>query len=480
MVQKDLRGFLAAIEASGDLITVHEEVDWDLEVCALGRLACERDAPAILFRNVKDYGPDWPVFVNPIATWRRLAVAFGLPPDTPLRRLYQTYAEREQNLIPPKIVADAPCKEVRIPGDKVDLFELPAPMVHEGDGGRYLGTWDLVVSKDPTSGWVNWGIYRFMVHNERLLTGFPRPTSHLGKMFLDHYVPARRAMPIAIAIGCDLPSHLAAAATFKIGGNEAELAGGLGERPVELVKCETSDLCVPASAEIVIEAEVLPDRIAQEGPYGEYPGYRTGEMGHSICARVTSITHRRKPIFTVDVTGFKDCSSIVTSVSGAIAIQRRLEKHGVPVVAVYVPPEGAVHLAIVSVRRGGAEIAEQVLQTLTARRALLSKVIVVDEDVDVFNLAAVLHAFSTKCHPGTGIHVTHYQGRANTLTPCYSQAERVVRSGASAVFDATWPPGWPAETIPVRATFDSSFPASVQTRVLDRWKALGLQKTWGL
>jgi 4-hydroxy-3-polyprenylbenzoate decarboxylase len=474
MVPKDLRSFLKAIEASGDLITVAQEVDWDLELCAFGRLACERDAPAMLFTNVKDYGPDWSVFLNPIATWRRLAVALGLPADTSVPELYRTYAEREQNLIPPKTVADAPCKEVRILGDKVDLFELPTPMVHEGDGGRYLGTWDLVVSKDPTTGWVNWGIYRFMVHNERLLTGFPRPTSHLGKMFLDHYVPKHQAMPIAIAIGCDLSSHLAAAATFKLGGNEAELAGGLGARPVELVKCETSDLYIPASAELVVEAEVLPDRIAQEGPYGEYPGYRTGEMGHSICARVTAITHRRQPIFTVDVTGLKDCSSIVTSISGAVAIQRRLEKHGVPVAAVYVPPEGAVHLAIVSVRRGGAEVAERALQTLTARRALLSKIIVVDEDVDVFNLAAVLHAFSTKCHPGTGIHVTRYEGRANTLTPCYSQTERAARSGATAAFDATWPPEWPREMIPVRATFDSSYPAEVQRRVLDRWKSLGL------
>ncbi len=475
MAPKDLRAFLTAIEASRDLITVDQEVDWDLELCALGRLGCERDAPAMLFRNIKDYGTEWPVCVNPIATWRRLAVALGLAPETPLRRLYQVYAEREQKLLPPKIVTDGPSKEVRVPGDQVDLFELPAPMVHEGDGGRYIGTWDLVVSKDPTTGWVNWGIYRFMIHNERLLTGFPRPTSHLGKMFLDHYVPERRAMPIAIAIGCDLPSHLAAAATFKIGGNEAELAGALGEQPVELVKCETSDLYVPASAEIVIEAEVLPRGIAQEGPYGEYPGYRTGEMGHSICARVTALSHRHHPILTVDVTGFKDSSAIVTSISGAIAIQRRLEKHGVPVEAVYVPPEGAVHLAIVSVRRGGAETAQQVLRTLTARRALLSKIILVDEDVDVFNLAAVLHAFATKCHPAKGIHVTEYEGRANTLTPCYSQAERVARSGSTAAFDATWPPEWPAETIPVRATFDRSFPADMQKRVLERWKALGIE-----
>ncbi len=476
MAHKDLRSFLAAIEASGDLITIDDEVDWDLELCALGRLSCERDGPAMLFDNVKDYGGDWRVLVNPIATWRRLAVAFGLPADTLARRLYEVYAEREQKLIPPVVAPDGPCKEVVIPGEKVDLFDLPVPMVHEGDGGRYLGTWDIVVSRDPTTGWVNWGIYRFMVHDERLLAGFPRPTSHLGKMLLDHYVPERKPMPIAIAIGCDLPSHLAAAATFQLGGNEADLAGGLGERPVELVKCETSDLYVPATSEIVVEAEVLPDRIVQEGPYGEYPGYRTGEMGHAICARVTAITHRRRPIFTIDTTGFKDSSSIVTSVSGAIAIQRRLEKHGVPVVAVYVPPEGAVHMAIVAVKRGGGDVAEQVLQTLTARRALMSKIIVVDEDVDIFNVAAVLHAFSTKCHPGTGIHVTHYEGRANTLTPCYSQKERAARSGATVAFDATWPPEWPADTVPVRATFDRSFPQSIQQRVLDRWKALGLSK----
>ncbi len=474
MAPRDLRSFLAAIEKSGDLVTTDKEIDWDLDVCALGRLSCERGGPSILFRNVKNYGPDWPALVNPVATWRRLALAFGLPPDTSVPRLYQAYAEREQRPIPPVVVKDGPCKEVVIPGAKVDCFDLPVPMVHDGDGGRYLGTWDLVVSKDPASGWVNWGMYRFMIHSERLLTGFPRPTSHLGKMFLDHYVPKKQPMPIAIAIGCDQPSHLAAASTFRLGGSEAELAGGLGEQAVELIQCETSDLQVPATSEIVIEAEVLPDRIAQEGPYGEYPGYRTGEMGHGICARVTAITHRKRPIFTIDTTGYMDSSSFVTTISGAIAIQRRLEKYGVPVVAVNVPPEGGVHLTIISVRRGGGAVAEQILQTLTARRALMSKIIVVDEDVDVFNLGQVLHAFATKCHPGTGIHVTHYEGRANTLTPAYSQAERVARSGATVAFDATWPLEWPSETVPVRATLDRTYPPEVQQRALERWRALGL------
>ena len=474
MSHKDLRSFLAAIEASGDLIAIRDQVDWDQEMSGIGRLGCERSGPAFMFSNIKDYAREWRVLANPIATWRRLAVGMGLPADTSLRQLYATYAERENKPIAPVHVKDGPCKEILISGDNVSLFDLPAPMVHEGDGGRYLGTWNLVVSKDADTDWVNWGMYRFMVHNDRLLTGFPRPTSHLGKMLLEGYVPRKRAMPIAIVIGATQPSHIAAAATFRIAGNEADLAGGLGAQAVELVKCGTSDLMVPATAEIVIEAEVYPDRIAQEGPYGEYPGYRSGEMGNSICARVTAITHRRDPILTLDTTGFMDSSATTTSISGAIAIKRRLEKHGVPVVDVYVPPEGGIHMTIVSVSRGGAAVAQEVVEVLTARRALMSKIIIVDEDVDVFNMSAVIHAFATKCHPDRGTHIERYEGRANTLTPAYSLEERVSRSGATVAFDSTWPPEWPRETTPVRATLDSMYSPEIQRRVLERWKALGL------
>ncbi len=474
MAHKDLRSFLAAIEASGDLININDQVDWDEELSGIGRLSCERNGPAFMFNNIKDYASDWRILANPVAGWRRFAVALGLPADTPIRKLYDLYAEREQKLIPPTIVKDGPCKEVVIPGDKVDLFDLPVPMVHEGDGGRYLGTWDLVVSKDIDSGWVNWGMYRFMVHNEHLLTGYPRPTSHLGKMLLDGYAPRGKFMPIAIAIGADIPSHLAAASTFRLAGDEADLAGGLGERSVELIKCETSDLYVPATSEIVIEAEVYPHGVAQEGPYGEYPGYRSGEMGNAICARVTAITHRRNPILTLDTTGFMDSSAVTTSITGAIAIRRRLEKHGIEVAEVYMPPEGGVHMAIVSVRRGGAATAQKIVELLTARRALVSKIIVVDEDVDVFNISAVLHAFATKCHPARGTHIHRYEGRANALTPAYSLEERVARSGASVAFDATWPPEWPREMTPIRATLDAMYSPDVQRRVLDRWNALGL------
>jgi 4-hydroxy-3-polyprenylbenzoate decarboxylase len=359
-------------------------------------------------------------------------------------------------------------------GGEVDLFAFPAPMLHEGDGGRYIGTWDLVVSRAPDTGWTNWGIYRFMLHGPRTMTGFPRPTSHLGKVLQEQFVPKGKPMPIAVVIGADPLCHLAACATFPLGSDESALAGGMRGAPVELVRCETSDLLVPATAEIVLEAEVLPDRVSLEGPYGEYPGYRTGEMGNGILCRVNAITHRRRPTLTVDATGYKDDSAIITSMTGALTIKRRLERHGIPVAEVYVPPEGAVHVAVVSVTRGGADVTRKILETLTSRRALLSKIFVVETDVDPFDEEAVLHAFATQCHPARGIHVVQYEGGANTLTPCYSHEERRAKRGATAAFDCTWPPEWSREwDVPVRSTFQSIFPEAVRRRVLERWRAHG-------
>ncbi len=473
---EDTRDFIEALRSTGDLVEVDNEVSWDLELGAIARLACERDGPAVWFKRIADYPKDVTVFVNPVATWRRIALAFGLTPTSSIKEIYQEYEKREGKLIPPVETEHGPCKEVVVEGSQIDLFQFPSPMLHEGDGGRYLGTWDLVVSREPTTDWVNWGTYRFMVYDSLHLTGFPRPTSHLGKVFQEHYVPKGRPMPIALVIGADPLSHLAAAATYRIGGDETSLAGGLRGKPVELVRCQTSDLFVPARAEIVIEGEVLPDRVGLEGPYGEYPGYRTGEMGNGILKRVTAFTHRLNPILTVDATGYKDNSSTSTSLSGALAIKRRLERHGVPVVDVYIPPEGAVHTAVISVRYGGREMGRKTLEVLTSRRALLSKIFMVDTDIDLYDMGRVIHAFSTKCHPAHGIHTIHYEGRGNTLTPCYSQGERALQKGATVLFDCTWPVEWSKEwEVPVKATFDSIFSESLRQKILKDWKNYGFE-----
>jgi 4-hydroxy-3-polyprenylbenzoate decarboxylase len=453
---RDLRGFIAKIDETGDLVTVKEEVDWDLEAAAISRRVYEMSGPALLFEKVKDYPPGYRLFGGSLGTFRRVAIAFGMDPDTRVRELYREYEKRMENRVQPNVSNTGPCKENILLGDEIEVNRFPAPYIHEGDGGRYIGSWDLVVSKDPKSDWQNWGMYRFMIHNERYIVGFPRFHSHLGRVLI---------------------SHLIASASIPKGVSEAEVSGGVNQQAVELVKCETNDLLVPAHAEIVIEAEILPDATAQEGPFGEYPGYRTEGVRMGVLARITAITFRNNPILTMISLGMPpDDNHVATPITSAVAVKRHLKKSGIPVIDVYTPPEAVIHTAIVSVKTGGRAVIDQILDAMTVRRADWSKIIVVDEDVDVFDMGQVIHAFSTKCHPKRGIIVREVEkGKGNPLTPCLAPEERRAYVGPVVAFDCTWPPDWPKDThIPIKVSFEGIYPNEIKEKVIRRWKAYGL------
>lgn len=477
MAFKDLREFIETLEKTGDAVRIKEEVDWDLEAGAINRRVYEMSGPALWFQAIKDYPRGYSLFAGSLGTYRRVAVALGLPAETPVRDIYAEFDRRQAKTVAPVVVKKGPCKENIILGDDVDIYRLPAPMIHEGDGGRYIGTWDLVVCQDPDSGKSNWGMYRFMVHNKSTLSGYPLPVSHLGTILREKFFPKNKPMPVALVVGAEPLCHMAALTTYRMGAEEAYLAGGLRQAPVELVKCETSDLMVPAHAEIVIEGEILPDRIVPEGPFGEYPGYRTGKVAGGVFFHVKAITHRHSPILTMISLGMPpDDNAITVSMTAALTIKERLKRHGVPVTDVYMPPEGAVHLAVVGVEKGGTEVARQILHALTERRVFVTKIVVVDNDVDPFNMFQVIHALATKCHSGRGIIVTEYEGKASTVTPCYSWAERDKLKGATAVFDSTWPLEWSVTTdVPVKASFDMIYSQAVKDKVLRKWKDYGLK-----
>jgi len=475
MAFSDLRDYIATLDRSGELVRIKREVDWDMELGAISRRNFEQSGPALLFEKIKDYPPGYAILNGPVATWRRVAIALGLSPDTSVRQLYAAYEERREKKIKPVVVNSAPCQENTMTGSAVDIYKLQAPMVHDGDGGRYIATWDIIITKDPDTGWTNWGMYRFMTHTQNMLTGWPQATSQLAMMMKSKYLPRKQPMPIAIVSGCESLCHMVATDPYKPGENEVEYAGGLRGAPVELVQCKTQDLMVPAHAEIVIEGELLPDRIALEGPFGEYPGYRSGTMGEGVLVQLTGITHRNNPILTVSTLGIPpDDSSIAASLTAGAAMKRGLKRRGVPVREVYVPPEGVTHLIVVSVEHGGSQVARQVLDFFTARRVMVSKVIVVDTDIDPFDMNQVIHAFATKCHPGRGITLEHYEGRSNALTPCYNADERRRLKGASVVFDATWPDDWDEEGIPVKSAFETTYPDEVKQKVLAQWESYGL------
>jgi len=174
-----------------------------------------------------------------------------------------------------------------------------------------------------------------------------------------------------------------------------------------------------------------------------------------------------------------DDSSIAASLTAAVAMKKGLLRRGVPVTDVYVPPEGVTHLIVVGVEKGGPETARKVLDFFTARRVMTNKHIVVDADVDVFNMNEVLHAFATKCHPGRGIHYEWYEGRSNSLTPFYSPEDRKRLKGVSVVFDSTWPPDWQNDIIPIKASFKTIYSKEIQDTVLKNWERYGLGEIGG-
>src|SRR5665811_1890715 len=187
---KDNREFIKALDEAGLLVTVEQEVDWDLEMGAIVRRVCEMKGPSPYFKSIKDY-PGFEALGAPLATYPKLALALGLSPDTPIPDVGRSYVERTgRKPIDPAVVgrASAPCKQNVFTGDDVSLFDLPGPMVHDGDGGRYLATWHMVVSREPDTGDVNWGMYRQMVFDEKTMVGPVLPFSDMGKMFYNKHV----------------------------------------------------------------------------------------------------------------------------------------------------------------------------------------------------------------------------------------------------------------------------------------------------
>ena len=234
MAFRDLREFIAALDKMGEVVHIKQEVDWDLEVGAIGRRAYELEASAVLFEKIKDY-PGYGIFGGALGTFRRVAIALGLDPETPVKELYAEYERRINQPIKPVLVPGGPCKQNKIVGDDVDLYSLPTPYIHDGDGGRYIGTWAFEVTKSLDTGWTNWGMYRFMIHNKKHIVGWPRYHSQLGLMLHEQYVPQKRPMPIALVLGGDPLYDMVATAPIPINADEVDYAGGLRQAPVELV-----------------------------------------------------------------------------------------------------------------------------------------------------------------------------------------------------------------------------------------------------
>jgi len=473
---KDVREFIAKLEKEGEAIRIEEEVDWNLEAGAILRRSAEAGLPAVLFQKIKDYPEGYRLFGGGAAKFRRMAIAMDMAPDTSPKELMDEYLRRKQNPIKPVVVKDGPCKENIHTGDEVDLLKFPVPLIHEDDGGRFIGTWHATISKDPETGWINWGMYRHMVQGKDAV-GILQASArrHLWQVYMRDYEPKNKPMEVAIAIGIEPVSALCATSPMPYGVAEVDIAGALRGEPVKLIKCETIDLLVPATAEIIIEGEIRPGDLMEEGPFGEYTGYQGALRAPRPVIRVKAVTHRNNPILTFSSLGIPADDNCSASLTRGAELLAALRREALPVTALNYPPECSYTLAIVAVKKTYAGVAADVAHVIWGTSSAghnTPYVIVVQDDVDPFNIPQVFHALATKCHPYRGIFRMEGFSTAGLL-PWLSRYERENRLGAAAYFDCTWPLDWDPADVPKRISFAESYPDDIQQKALGVWRKYG-------
>jgi 2,5-furandicarboxylate decarboxylase 1 len=411
---RDLRGYLRflAEQHPDQLYHVTREVDPRFEATALlAQLERQQRFPVVIFDRVK--GSPFPVVTNVHASFQRLAMALGLPPDATVRDFTREYGRREDRPIPPVVVPTGPVKEVVLTGDQVDLFQLPLLTYHERDAGAYV-TAGFTVMKDPDTGIPNAGIYRLM-RRDRTSFGIQLSETAHGHYIWKKNERAGRPTELAVFIGHHPAVHLGCLSFSPFEADELAMAGAMLGEPLRLVRCETVPLEVPADAEIVLEGEIPPGLRAPEAPFGEYPG-TYGPQRQNPIVRIKAITMRRKPLYQSSFVGHPD-NLLLSGVTRLSYIYKTVKVACPTVREVYVPPAGRCrficYIAMEKLIEGDPKNAAM---AAFAADPFLKFVVVVDHDVDVLNDADVLHAIATRVRADQDTFMVTY-ARGSPLDP---------------------------------------------------------------
>lgn len=458
-MSKDLRSFLREVveRRPGDVKVVDATVDPQWGITAWGaEYASRGEHPAFVFTDVQ--GAATACATNLSATWERMAIALGTT-VADLRgasKIGEGAVAHEPVEVPRE---RAPVKEVVWTGDDIDLGRLPIPTHNHADGGPYL-TAAVGITRDPQSGAVNAGIYRHHVYDDKQM-GVWFFGSHHGGTIHRRYEQQGKPTPIALAIGHH-PAFLMGAVSRVpgVGGEYLAASAFLGE-PVEVVQAETSDLPVPAAAEIVIEGEVLPGKEREEGPFAEWPGlYVAG--GPKPVIEVTAITMRRDAIFQ-DIQAAGQEHRLMGALPRIASVQQNVAKVVDELVAVNVPLHTRMH-CYVSIRKiNDGEVTRAAFAALNTEPENFRMIVVVDDDIDVFDEKAVSWAIGTRFDAHQDLQVVpRWNGPGGLLPTNYAYDElgtRTARMSSAVIVDATKPA--PPIRYPERAYVPDSARATV-------------------
>ena len=405
-----------------------ENAEWDEEIGALLEATAEQipNPPMFVFDKFKDYPEGYRLAVNVIAGYRRLALAFGidtegLDKEQLAKVVGQRLKDARMNTIPPVEVKTGKVMENVLMGEDVDMLKFPVPRYHAADGGRYIGTYDCIINQDPESGYVNVGTYRIQVH-ERNLLGLWISPGHHGRVIAQRYWDRGESCPIVATFGQDPALFWGAHNGLPWGEPEFDYVGGLRQKAVEFVKGPLTGLPIPAHAEIAIEGEVPPPSVEarDEGPFGESPGYYsggtlgTGEAQPVI--RVKALYHRNNPILGAGAPLWPGAFANDPREGQRVRISQT--DFQIPGVVAQGAPMSNPAFKVIAIKQLYPGHAKQVgMAALGASRG--GWIVIVDEDIDPYDLKEVMWAVTTRCDAEHGIDIINdfWSTALNPVTP---------------------------------------------------------------
>jgi 4-hydroxy-3-polyprenylbenzoate decarboxylase len=487
MKYRDLREFIEELEKRGQLKRVSVPVDPRLEITEIADRTLRAGGPALLFENPRGFSI--PVLANLFGTPERVALGMGAESVESLRDIGKLLAFlkepdppkgfrdalskvpifRQVMNMSPREVRKAPCQEQVFEGDAVDLYRLPVQTCWPGDAGPLI-TWPLVITRGPEKARQNLGIYRQQVIGKNRV--IMRWLSHRGGA-LDFRDWCRcnpgQPFPVAVALGADPATILAAVTPVPDSLSEYAFAGLLRGHKTEVVKCLGSDLQVPASAEIVLEGVIYPGDMAAEGPFGDHTGYYN-EVDRFPVFTIQRMTQRRNPIYHSTYTGRPPDEPAVLGVALNEVFIPILQKQFPEITDFYLPPEGCSYrMAIVTMKKQYPGHAKRVMMGVWSflRQFMYTKfVIVTDDDINARDWKDVIWAITTRMDPSRDTLLVD-----NTPIDYLDFASPVSGLGSKMGLDAT--SKWPGETarewgVPIAMS------AEVKTRVDELWDSLGI------
>jgi len=439
----DLREFVARAESAGELVRIRG-AHWDLEMGTLAEIVyhARTEPPALLFEEVPGYPAGMRLLSGATNSSKRLAITLGFPvPDNSLD-VVRAYRDRMKvhQPIAPKLVANGAVLENIDRDDAVDLLKFPIPRLHERDGGRYIGTDDLVIMRDPEEGWVNAATYRSMVLDRNRVSLWMSPGKH-GRQIRQKYFDKGLPCPVLISCGHDPLLFLAGGNELKFGLSEYDYAGGHRGLPFDVVASEIHGLPMPAHAEIVIEGDMIAGEVAREGPFGEFTGYYARSPSEQPAVRVRRVYFRNDPILSI-ASPMRPPSDFSFSkcVTKSGMIWDEVERAGLSgVKGVWCHEFGGARMfnviAIKQAYPGHARQAGMLAASCQSGSYLGRFVVVVDEDVDPTDMFDVMWAMCTRCDPAADIDFVR-RAWSGPLDPILDEASS---TNSRAVIDACRP-----------------------------------------